>query len=222
MIVVMVSPRGGVVGDMDKVSKPKVKNDVIQVDVVEIALRGSRACSSKAIGHFVERDARVTRDPVDMNSSASSAVVVANAQSELLYDPVIAFTRAVVETNRVVNHAAVSVSMDVVGVIICDAKINTYAQSNNFTYVIGGVTNCRSASVNINRVISSGTNDNPRTRRAWVRSRRAISEHISSVRGQPREVGRNHLPGSVFLYLSASRTPHISFVGDFVAWWNSV
>jgi hypothetical protein len=118
-----------------------------------------------------------------------------------------------------VDDATVSVDINITPVIIRVAEFNANANANrnSFTNIVSGAANSSTAGVNVLSMIRSVYNNDTRARRAGVRLRRAIREHVSSIVGQTLDVSGNHLPSSSFLEGSARRAANVSFEGKFVA-----
>ena len=120
------------------------------------------------------------------------------------------------------DDATVSVDINITLVIVRAAKFNANTNSNGFPNIVGGAANSSTARVNVLIVIRRVDNNNPRARRARVRFRRAISEHVPCVGGQTLNMSSNYLPCSSFLERSTCRAANVSFKGELVAEMNIV
>jgi hypothetical protein len=157
-----------------------------------------------------------------VNVSFSASLVVADALPEVLDNVVVRSTSTVVVAKCVVGETTVRVNVNVFVVMVFDAELNTNAYGRNFARVIGRMAQRSRASVNSDIIVRSAFDNHTRARGARVWLSRAVSEDVSNIEGQTRKVGRDHLPGSRFLFGGARGAPKISLASDFVARGDSV
>ena len=123
-------------------------------------------------------------DPTNVDARIIIDLVITHATLESLNEPLILITSTVVKAQSIVNHATVSVNVNITFVVICAAKFDAHTDRNRFSYIVGGVPDGSTVRMDMLAVVISVVDDNTRARRARVWLRGAVSKNISVLMGR--------------------------------------